>query len=93
MHFRKLKKKKELNALMLQKHVRGWLTRKRFQLLRDKHFKEKIEKERLEKQNDAVLMKPFVSRSALLKKLNAESSKGDKENHAAVVIQTCKYLE
>lgn len=92
-HFRKLKKKKELNALMLQKHVRGWLTRKRFQLLRDKHFKEKIEKERLEKQNDAVLMKPFVSRSALLKKLNAESSKGDKENHAAVVIQTCKYLE
>lgn len=86
-HFKKLKKQKE-NALMLQKHVRGWLTRKRFQLLRDKQFREIIEKERLEKQNENLIRPPFVSRSALLKKL-AHSDKGDKENHAAVVIQTC----
>lgn len=89
LHVNKLRKEKEINALMLQKHVRGWLTRKRFQLLREKQLREKIEKERLEKQNESVV-KPFVSRAALLKKINAQADVGDKENHAAVVIQTCK---
>lgn len=88
-HFRKLKIEKEANVLTLQKHVRGWLTRKRFQLLRDKQIREKLEMDRKEKQNENV-MSQFVSRSALLKKLNSQSVTGDKENHAAVVIQTCK---
>lgn len=85
-----LKREKELNALTLQKHVRGWLTRRRFQLMRDKQIREKIERERAERQNVESVTQPFVSRSALIRKLNAEEEKQDKENHAAVVIQTCK---
>lgn len=89
--FIKLKKEKELNVLTLQKHVRGWLTRRRFHLLKDKQIREKIEQERREQQNGDNLMKQFVSRSALLKKLSSQNdSSNDKENHAAVVIQTCK---
>ena len=95
-HFKKLKIEKELNVLTLQKHVRGWLTRRRFQLMRDKQIREKIEKDRKEKQNQMqnqnhVVMQQFVSRSALLRKLEAEEEKQDKENHAAVVIQTCEW--
>lgn len=94
--FKKLKKEKETNVLTLQKHVRGWLTRRRFHLLRDKRIREKIEMERKERQQqsekkpDNNLLQQFVSRSALLKKLNSQDDRRDKENHAAVVIQTCK---
>lgn len=94
----KIRREKE-NVLMLQKHVRGWLTRRRFHLQRDKRIREKIEFERKERQQQIEmkpdnLMKQFVSRSALLKKLdNSQDDRGDKENHAAVVIQTCKSLK
>lgn len=89
--FVKLKKEKELNALTLQKHVRGWLTRRRFQLLRDKRIREKIELDRKERENCKRIDSPknqFVSRSEILKKLNGEKNDQD---HAARVIQTCKY--
>lgn len=86
----KLKRERELKALTLQKHVRGWLTRRRFQLMRDKHIREKIEKERFEREQASVIMQPVVSRSALIRKLKEEEEKQDKENHAAYVIQTCE---
>lgn len=88
-----LRLKKEKEVLTLQRHVRGWLTRRRYHLMREKQIREKIEKERLERQNANVVMQPFVSRSALIRKLNEEEEKQDKENHAAVVIQTCKTLK
>lgn len=86
--FKKLKKEKELSALTLQKHVRGWLTRRRFQLLREKQIREKIELERQGRRNENILNNQFVSRSALLKKLSSEEQGFDKENRAAMVIQT-----
>lgn len=93
--FKIMKKEKELNVLTLQKHVRGWLTRKRYKLLRNKQFFESAEKEcRGKPQNDKKtaenLQPQFVSRSALLRKLNSQHEVSDKENHAALVIQTCK---
>jgi myosin III len=88
--FKRLKKEKELSALTLQKHVRGWLTRRRFQLLREKQIREKIELERQERKNEMNLKNQFMSRSALLKKLSSEEQGFDKENRAAMVIQTCK---
>lgn len=71
-----LKREKEVSALTLQRHVRGWLTRRRIELLREKQH--------------GNVMKQFVSRAALLKRLNSQDERGDKENQAAVVIQTCK---
>jgi myosin III len=90
---RKLKREKELSALTLQKHVRGWLTRRRIELLREKKIREKIEMERREKHNalqQENVMQKFVSRAALLAKLNAQDEVVEKENRAAMVIQTCK---
>lgn len=87
-HFNKLKREKEMVALTLQRHVRGWLTRRRFEVMREKQLREQME---TEKQNEN-LIKQFVSRAALLKKLNSQDQKGDKENRAAVVIQTCMIL-
>ncbi len=89
--FEKLKKEKEISALTLQKHVRGWLTRRRFQLQREKQIREKIELERKERKNENAVkqQQQFVSRSALLKKLNSQDQGVDKENRAAMVIQTC----
>ena len=89
--FKKLKIEKELSALTLQRHVRGWLTRRRFQLMREKQIREKIEAER-QRKNGNNLKQQFVSRSALLKKLNSEEQGFDKENRAAMVIQTCEWL-
>lgn len=86
--FRALKREKEVSALTLQRHVRGWLTRRRVELMRDKQIREKIE---IERQHGNVV-KQFVSRAALLKKLNSQDDRREKENHAAVVIQTCKLL-
>lgn len=86
---RAVKREKEISALTLQRHVRGWLTRRRIELMKEKQMREKIDIERKEKQHGNV-MKQFVSRAALLKKLNSQDERGDKENHAAVVIQTCK---
>lgn len=86
---RAVKREKEVSALTLQRHVRGWLTRRRIELMKEKQMREKIDIERKEKQHGNV-MKQFVSRAALLKKLNSQDERGDKENHAAVVIQTCK---
>lgn len=103
--FKKLQLEKESNVLTLQRHVRGWLTRRRFQLLRDKQIREKIEIERrlelerrveLERKqkhekNNSNVMQQFVSRSALLRKLSSQEEVQNKENQAAVVIQTCKF--
>lgn len=90
--FKQLKKEKEVSALTLQKHVRGWLTRRRFQLLREKQIREKIEMERKERKNENMVKQEqyFVSRSALLKKLHSQDQSVDKENRAAMVIQTCE---
>ena len=91
MVFNKLKREKELSALTIQKNVRGWLTRRRFQLMREKKIREKIEMERRERKNENVaIQQSFISRSALLQRLNSQEEKGDKENRAAVVIQTCE---
>lgn len=56
--------------------------------MREKQIREKIELERQE--NAENVMKKFMSRAALLRKITAQDEKVDKENHAAVVIQTCK---
>lgn len=90
--FKRLKREKELSALTLQKHVRGWLTRRRIQLLREKQIRERIELERQGRKNEINMKNQFMSRSALLKKLNSEEQGIDKENRAAMVIQTCKRL-
>lgn len=43
------------SAVTLQKHVRGWLTRRRMnKLLREKQEKERIERERLEKERERL---------------------------------------
>lgn len=91
--FRKLKNEKELSALTLQKHVRGWLTRRKIKLMRERNIREKIEKERKDKNNENTQMMHFMSRSALLKKLDSDEERQhqkEKENRAAMVIQSCK---
>jgi myosin-3 len=95
--FRKLKREKELSALTLQKHVRGWLTRRRFHIMREKQIREKIEQEKKERElanerKNGIGMRQFMSRAALLQKITNQEHKDDKENRAAVVIQTCKSL-
>lgn len=92
--FKRLKREKEISALTLQKHVRGWLTRRRFQLLREKQIREKIEIERKARKNENAVkqQQQFVSRAALLKKINSQDQGPDKENRAAMVIQTCEKL-
>lgn len=93
--FKKTKLEKEQNILTLQRHVRGWLTRKRFQLLKDKQIAEKIMKERKEEQREERKVSGDVqgiSRSALLRKLNLQKEMQDKKNLAAVVIQTCELI-
>lgn len=95
--FRKLKHEKELSALTLQKHVRGWLTRRRLHIMREKQLRERIEQERKERElanerKNAIGMRQFMSRAALLQKITNQEHKDDKENRAAVVIQTCKWL-
>lgn len=95
-HFKKLKKDMQLSALTLQKHVRGWITRRRFKLLREKQMREQqLEMERIEneKKNNRNI-KQIFGRAALLQKLATEEkmdNSNDKENRAAVVIQSCKY--
>ncbi|CRL04515.1 CLUMA_CG017591, isoform A [Clunio marinus] len=86
-HFMKLKREQELSALTLQKHVRGWLTRRRFELMREKKIREKLEKERKDREN-RISITPFISREALLRKLESQDRSHEKENRAAVVIQT-----
>lgn len=97
--YRKLKLEMQLSALTLQKHVRGWLTRRRFQLIKEKQQREMIEKEKKDKEKEkknAIIMKQFVSRAALLERITSREEKeiinNDKENRAAMVIQTCKFL-
>lgn len=90
--FKKLKLEKELSALTLQKHVRGWLTRRKIKLMQERNIREKIEKE---KKNNENKMMHFMSRSALLKKLDSDEERiyqQEKENRAASVIQSCKWL-
>lgn len=91
--FKKLKKEKEMSALTLQKHVRGWLTRRRIKVMKERSIREKIERDRKEKKAEGIKLMHFMSRSALLKKLDSAEEKQqqqDKEHRAAMVIQTCK---
>lgn len=93
--FKKMRKNLQLSALTLQKHVRGWITRRRFKLLREKQLREQqAEIERNEK--DKKNVKQIFGRAALLQKLASEDKNEndtDKENRAAVVIQSCKIYE
>jgi myosin-3 len=65
--YKKNKSKAIESAVTLQKHIRGWLTRKKAQMLKDKREaerkererqeKERLEKERLEKEKQAAIDK------------------------------------
>ncbi|XP_052862446.1 myosin-IIIb [Anopheles cruzii] len=48
--YRREKQRVALSAVTLQKHVRGWLTRRRMRLLKEKQERERLEQERLEKE-------------------------------------------
>jgi myosin-3 len=93
-----MKKEMQTSALTLQKHVRGWLTRRRFKLLREKQMREQAEQQRLEKERRNARnmnIKQIFGRAALLQKLASEEKQddgNDKENKAAVIIQSCEYF-
>uniref|UniRef100_A0A182Q3R7 non-specific serine/threonine protein kinase n=1 Tax=Anopheles farauti TaxID=69004 RepID=A0A182Q3R7_9DIPT len=48
--YRREKQRVALSAVTLQKHVRGWLTRRRMRILKEKQERERLEQERLEKE-------------------------------------------
>ncbi|KFB46475.1 myosin iii [Anopheles sinensis] len=48
--YKREKQRVALSAVTLQKHVRGWLTRRRMRILKEKQERERLEQERLEKE-------------------------------------------
>uniref|UniRef100_A0AAG5DMW9 non-specific serine/threonine protein kinase n=1 Tax=Anopheles atroparvus TaxID=41427 RepID=A0AAG5DMW9_ANOAO len=48
--YKREKQRVALSAVTLQKHVRGWLTRRRMRVLKEKQERERLEQERLEKE-------------------------------------------
>ena len=83
-----------LSALTLQKHVRGWLTRRRYLIIKEKQRREQIALEQeLEKERQNAKNKQIFGRAALLQRLASKEHGGgnEKETRAAVVIQSCKF--
>lgn len=81
------------SALTLQKHVRGWITRRRIKMLKEKLLREQAENDKNEKEKKNI--RQVFGRAALLQKLSyEEKSDGgiDKENKAAMIIQSCKRI-
>lgn len=79
----KLRFDKHKSALTLQKHVRGWLTRRKLKLLRQ--AKESANKQSREEEEN-------MRHAALLKRLELQKHhKNESENRAALVIQTCNF--
>ena len=93
--FRKMKEEMRLSALTLQKHVRGWLTRKRYLMIKEKQMREQIALEQeQEKERQLAKNKQVFGRAALLQRLATQDNGGsnEKETRAAVVIQSCEYF-
>ncbi|XP_062560634.1 myosin-IIIb-like isoform X2 [Armigeres subalbatus] len=71
-----------LSAVTLQKHVRGWLTRRRMnKLLKEKQEKERIERERIEKE-----------RERLEKERIAREKKNNEQNKAKQAFARAKFI-
>lgn len=89
-----MKEEMRLSALTLQKHVRGWLTRRRYLIIKEKQRREQIilEQEQ-EKERQLAKNKQIFGRAALLQRLASQEhgGKDEKETRAAVVIQSCKF--
>ncbi|XP_065087512.1 myosin-IIIb-like isoform X4 [Ochlerotatus camptorhynchus] len=78
-----------LSAVTLQKHVRGWLTRRRMnKLLREKQEKDRIERERLEKERERV----DKERERLEKERQAREKKNNEQNKAKQAFARAKLI-
>jgi myosin III len=74
----KLRLDKHKSALTLQKHVRGWLTRRKFKLLQQaKESQEKYAREEMENVKQVKRLEP------------KHKNESENQNRAALVIQTC----
>ncbi|XP_021707051.1 myosin-IIIb isoform X1 [Aedes aegypti] len=77
------------SAVTLQKHVRGWLTRRRMnKLLREKQEKERIERERLEKERERL----EKERERLEKERQAREKKNNEQNKAKQAFARAKLI-
>ncbi|XP_050098125.1 myosin-IIIb-like isoform X3 [Anopheles aquasalis] len=76
--YRREKQRVALSAVTLQKHVRGWLTRRRMRILKEKQERERLEQERLEKErlakekknNEANKAKQALAKAKLIHQLS-----------------------
>lgn len=80
--FAKSKEQMDTSAITLQKHVRGWLSRRKARELREDRERERLELERIERER-------MAKEQRIRQKKNKENLN---KNDAATIIQSCKYL-
>lgn len=106
LEYKKAKLRMAVSALTLQKHIRGWLTRRKIQLVKERREKERLEreqkKERMEKEKKVIdngKVQQVFNRAKLLSRLSAQemikNENHNKENwnqeeKAALLIQNCE---
>ncbi|XP_061511174.1 myosin-IIIb isoform X2 [Anopheles gambiae] len=77
--YKREKQRVALSAVTLQKHVRGWLTRRRMRILKEKQERERLEQERLEKER-------------LAKERLAKEKKNNEQNKAKQALAKAKLI-